>query len=100
MLENETLSPAFYHPGCLKHYLAITTGSKIDLLPLLAQFNHFQAWVQLPEYEQQCVAHLSTSSNKTEFLYYVKKNLELGNKEKATHMLEQCTKFQWPEVFR
>ena len=67
---------------------------------LLAQFNYFPSWVQLPEYDLQCKQHLSSSSNKNDFLLFAKTKLETGDKEAAINTLEATAKFNWPETYR
>ena len=93
-------SPSFYQPSCLALYAELSTKSCKDYKMLLAQLNHFPSWASLPEYRQQCLHHLTTSTTKTEFLLYAKTQLNLGDQDGAIYTLEICNKFKWPDVLR
>jgi hypothetical protein len=73
------ISPSFYQPCCLAELSKSQTEASQDVDLMLAQFNYFPAWAKLPQYEQQSLHHLSSSTEKKEFLLFAKSQLNLGN---------------------
>jgi hypothetical protein len=96
LLTLQHLSPSFYQPTCL----AEMSLGHLDLDLLLAQFNYFPAWTRLPQYEQPCLHHLASSTDKKEFLLLVKSQLNLGKIPSAISILETCSKFNWADTHR
>ena len=93
-------SPSFYQPDCLEQYFVNSKENKLELLKISTQFNHFPTWSKFPEYQQQCFIHLSTSTNKKEFMLYAKVKLENGDLPGAISILESCPNQNWPDVNR
>ena len=100
ILARVQLSPSFYQPACLVQYTIHIQEPTPDFPLVIAQFNHFPSWAILPEYKQECLSHLLTSSNKNEFLLFAKYCLKHGDTDGAIKILESCNNFNWPEVHR
>ena len=95
-----TLSPSFYQPECLNQFSRLCLENSSDVTSLLLQLNHFDTWLQFPEYEQQCLAHLSVSDKKSDFVKFAKHKLVTGDTLSAISILEMCKRDSWPEVYR
>ena len=95
-----SFSPSFYQPETLTQYSAIIPQYSQELIELAAQFNHFPSWILLPEFKTYCLAHLSVSSKKRDFILYAQRRIQVQDTAGAIEVLESCKKFQWPEVFR
>ena len=97
------LSPSFYQPLCL-HFLTkfLNPDSKdyFSFLYLKSQFNHFDSWMVLPEYEFACIAYLSNSSSKSDHIKYAQYKLKIGDTQGAILVLEGCKQDNWPDIYR
>ena len=99
-MSHHHFSPSFYQPATLHLYSNMVTCNSKEFLYLAANFNHFQTWILLPEYENLCLEHISSSSQKKEFLMYAQRMIKNKNIPEAVRILESCVQFQRPEIFR
>ena len=90
-----------YQPECLAVYSRVmkAQGGE-DYSPLLSQLNHFDTWVQLPVFEPHCLAHLATSTKKSDFIKFAQHKLQTGDTASAIYILEKCKRDNWPDVHR
>ena len=94
------LSPSFYQPECLNQFSRLGLRNSTDIISLMSGLNHFDTWLQIPEYEQQCLAHLAASDKKSEHIKFAKHKLLTGDTASAILTLEKCKRDNWPEVYR
>jgi hypothetical protein len=62
--------------------------------------NHFNSWLQFPELEQQCIAHITASDSKSDIIKTAKHRLQTGDKVSAITILEMFKRDTWPDIYR
>ena len=94
------LSPSSYFPEAIMQLSQVHLQDHLELVRVAAQFHHFPAWVQLPEFDQHCLTHIGLSSEKEDFLLFANHLLNAGKVSEATRVLEECQSFNCPVIYR
>ena len=98
-----SLSPSFYQPACLHLFTSFSDPSSklyTEFQLLNTQFNHFESWIYLPEYELPCISYLTTSDRKSDHIKFAQSKLKTGDKMGAISVLERCKRDNWPDIYR
>ena len=97
------LSPSFYQPACLESFTKFfdsNSSAYYDFQLLKSQFNHFDSWIFVPEYEVACLSYLATSDRKADYIKFARNKLKNGDKVGAISVLEKCMRDSWPDIYR
>ena len=99
-LKQIQLSPSTYQPECLNLIATLQPETSNNFIGLLLQFNHFDTWLQVPEMEDQCQAHMANTDMKRNYIKFAKHRLSIGDTASAISTLESCKRDNWPEIYR
>ena len=101
-LMSTPLSPSFYQPECLSKVLSFSPSKELtrEIPRLLTQLNHFESWIQFPEYDQVCMKYLDACSNKGDVLKMTRHRLQSGDTSGAIYILERFKRESWPDIYR
>ena len=97
------LSPSFYQPSCLGSFTKFLDPNSLEYFEfqlLKSQFNHFESWIALPEYELSCLSYLATSDRKSDYIKFAQNKLKNEDKVGAISVLETCMRDSWPDIYR